>query len=381
MGKRIVSFFETFIITAIFLVLIQTFMEDFSVLLDWTIPWRNYLLFAGLVFDIIFTIEFLFRMGFAIYRGKVKEYIFYKKGWIDFIASVPLLLFSSGPVVWTIITKAGILAGFSGNFFNILKVIKAIRIARILRLLRVLKIFKQIKHIDSKMVQRHIGKITALCISSLVFVLFIFTIFSNLSFFPSIGKDYRGKHKIAIETVLSKKLYLEKGRMDDFARYSDIIAIKRNGKKIYLKYDVNYYSDHFGFKNEDYSYFSLEESARIYNTRDNFEFFFDIRALHAGQAGENIMFFAIVIVMVFVILVYYSPHFAMTVTDPIHIMCRGIKESGYNFEVKIPDQYRDDDIFQLSELFNRVYLPLKDRNRRNEVPLELSIEDVDNILK
>ncbi len=57
----------------------------------------------------------------------------------------------------------------------------------------------------------------------------------------------------------------------------------------------------------------------------------------------------------------YAPRFALGISDPIHVMQRGMSESGYNLEVKIPPRRADEDVFELARLYNGVFLPLKDR--------------------
>lgn len=82
---------------------------------------------------------------------------------------------------------------------------------------------------------------------------------------------------------------------------------------------------------------------------------------------------------------YYSPHFAITVTDPIHVMRKGFSDSSYNLEVEIPAKYRDDDIFILSDLYNREYLALKQRNLSRsesaEMKSDLSLDDIQDLLE
>ena len=94
--------------------------------------------------------------------------------------------------------------------------------------------------------------------------------------------------------------------------------------------------------------------------------FFSLHSLQRFQSKDNIIYFIIIVVLVVVFLVYYSPHFAITVTDPIHVMKRGFEESSYNLEVKIPSLYKEDDVFNLARQYNEVYLPMKDRSTVEE---------------
>ena len=151
-GKTI-NIIENCILFVIFLVLVQTFVEDLAVLLSWSWGVRRTLIISGFAFDLFFTLEFLVRYFAALKKGRGLTYMVHERGWVDLVASLPLLLLSSGPAVLALST-GGAAAG-AGGFLNILKVVKTVRIARILRLLRLLKVFKKIKFVNSVMAQRH----------------------------------------------------------------------------------------------------------------------------------------------------------------------------------------------------------------------------------
>ena len=87
--------------------------------------------------------------------------------------------------------------------------------------------------------------------------------------------------------------------------------------------------------------------------------------------------------MLAVLMLFYSPHFAITVTDPVNIMAKGFRDSSYNLEVLIPEDLKEDDIFQLARLYNEEFLPLKARNNTREsgANLALKLEDFDDLLK
>ena len=176
--RPLISFLESVVIAAILLVLVQTFLEDYAVLTGRNVDIRNKLLLAGFFFDLFFTIEFLIRFYYALMGRRVGRYLTSERGWIDFLASVPLLMFNSGPFALTLLTGSGIALGL-GGILNLLKVIKAIRIARILRFLRIIKIFRRIKNVSSPMAQRHVASITAISITVMVLCLLFFTFFSS----------------------------------------------------------------------------------------------------------------------------------------------------------------------------------------------------------
>jgi hypothetical protein len=135
------------------------------------------------------------------------------------------------------------------------------------------------------------------------------------------------------------------------------------------------------FSNETYAqYFAPGDYT--YLERGELELFFDQRPYVSQLSRESILFFIIVVLVVLAYLVIYSPHFALTVSDPIHVMRRGLEEGDYNLEVKIPARYREDDVFELARLYNEKYLPLKDRTRsdQEESLIQLDLAEVSSIL-
>ncbi len=372
MRNKVVGFFENLVIIAILLVLIQTFMEDFAVLAGWSWDARKVLILTGFFFDLFFTIEFLTRLYYAIFNGSVGEYLFQKKGWIDFLASVPLLMLNSGPSALALLAGGTFLG--MGGFLNVLKVVKAIRIARILRLLRILKIFKQIKYADSRMAQRHIAKISAISISIVVFTLFIFVIFTNIFNFPSDEKIIEESFSRA-STVFSET-YEDSAdseeELDRFtAYYDDVLIIKEDGASIYSKYDNSHYGKFYG--SGDYKF--IEEG--------RYQFYYDIKDILKLQSLNNLLYFGLVLMIVLAFMFYYSPHFAITVSDPIHVMRRGMEEGSYNLEVRVPREFEDDDIFLLASMYNSNFLPMKVRSSMedNAGMLDLKMDDIKDIFE
>ena len=57
--KKIGDFFESLVVVVIIVALAHTFLEDFSILAGWTVAARRWIIWAGLVIDVIFTIESL----------------------------------------------------------------------------------------------------------------------------------------------------------------------------------------------------------------------------------------------------------------------------------------------------------------------------------
>lgn len=364
---------ESVVTAAILFVIIQTFLEDVVVIVGPAESFSRLLLFTGVFFDLFFTVEFLIRLYNALIRRRVAYYIIHERGWIDFLASVPLLMLSSGPPVLAYFL-AGVSFGGMGGILNMLKLIKAIRIARILRLLRIIKIFRSIKYADSPMAQRHVAKIITTSVAAVVFSLFFYSMLSDLvQAGPNAGFQARE------EKILSL-LKDSEGGFDQIVHGIDlvddsVVLLKRDGKTLYARYNQADFDA--AFTNQDYSY----------RSDGGFEVYFDKRTenrlIERSEAWQTLFFFCVVMLIVVAYLVIYSPHFAITVTDPIHVMKRGFGEKDYNLEVKIHPVYPNDDIYELARLYNQEYLPLKDRNKETEdtTITELKLDDIKDLFE
>lgn len=368
--SRVRESLENLVIVAIILVLFQTFFEDLAVVLRWSAPVRRGLTISGFAFDLFFTLEFLIRIYDAWRYRQLGDYMLHQRGWLDFLASVPLLLLNSGPAVLALMAGNTMVVGV-GGMLNVLKVVKAIRIARILRLLRLLKIFRKIKNTDSVMAQRHVAKISTVTVSVMIFAILAVTL--GVSFLPTPGLDERvaRSHVAGFEYLIDRNLAAEVNAsgLESYARANtELLIVKERGEVRYSRFDETTYDREFMIG--DYGHLS----------REGVEVFLDLRTLNEESSRSNLIYFLSIVAIVVALLFYYSPHFALTVSDPIHIMRRGFSEKGYNLAIKIPQRFRDDDVYRLAKLYNEVYLPLKDRNSDESESSVVNL-DMDDVKK
>ena len=347
MGKKNRNFMESIVLVVIVLVLIQTFLDDLSVISGWSWDIRKILIFTGFGFDLFFTAEFLLRFFDALLKRKVKIYFLFERGWIDLAASIPLLILNSGPSVYALLTGT-VFAG-SVKMLNILKVVKAVRIARILRLLRLLKIFKQIKFADSVMTQRHSTRIITTIVTSLILVVTLSSLlFSFVSINDTEDKFSQAQFSTAgfissePESIEAKNIFT-----DYCENQTSLLIVKKGALTLYSRFSDSYYLKYYG--PSDYNNVKL----------NGYEFFFDLKPVQKRQARESLIYFIIILAMIMAIMITYSPHFAITVSDPVNVMIKGLSEKSYNLEVSIPENLKKDDIFILAQKFNEEYLPLK----------------------
>lgn len=367
--KRIKPFLEILVMIAITMVILFTFVEDLATYLIWDWNVRKILLYIGFGFDLFFTLEFLIRYISSIARGDTGEYIVHRRGWVDFIASVPLLLFNSGPSVYFLLSGAAFAGGV--GVLNILKVIKAVRVARILRMLRVLKIFRSIKSVDSVMTQRHLTRIISTVVVSIISVMFAGSIFFSSTFFSSPAMEQIEETPGEIARFIDRKGEFEQKQIMDLVKiHSEILLIKYNSRTLYSRYTDKQYGEDFG--PGDFRYVQSGDAS----------VFFDLRFENAMSALPGMLLLLTIVFSVMVLMFFYSPHFAMTISDPLFVMRKGMRDKNYNLEVDIPARYSRDDVFKLSRLYNDKYLTLKAREDEESSDSEsvIKLEDLSDLL-
>jgi hypothetical protein len=350
--RKVADVLETVVVVAIILVLVHTFLDDYSILAGWSVRTRSLIIWAGLGFDLFFTVEFLTRLYVALSNRQGVRYFLRERGWIDFLASVPLLLLNSLPHVLALLAGAGLLSGM-GSFLNVLKVIKAVRIARILRLLRVVKLFRGIRYARSPMAQAHVSTITTIAVAILVLWALGASVMEGVGILPGIEgpfSDGQSLRAAAITDAGPSPAALAKRAAAIAAIDHTILVVRPLGGPVVWSRDAPAsYAEHF--LPGDYGYLHA----------GGVEVFFDERPLAVALAREGIVSFIAVVLTVLAFLFIYAPRFALQISDPIHVMRRGMSESDYNLEVLIPPERAEDDVFELASLYNSVYLPLKDR--------------------
>lgn len=368
--KKSKDYIENFILFVILLVLIQTFVEDLAVLLGWSWSVRKVLIFSGFGFDLFFSIEFITRYFNALRKGRAMKYMLQERGWVDLIASLPLLFLSSGPAVIALLRGTAFLS--AAGMLNILKVVKTVRIARILRLLRLLKVFKKIKFVNSVMAQRHITRIITTVISSFVISLTVASFVLALVPANDVEKDFVKKHQIMAQTA--ERLY-ESGNRDmlgEFDSYDSVLIMRTVEGTVYTRYNNDFYNTWFG--PSDYGYVRSGD----------LELFYSLKPLYASESSDNLLIFVSILCMLIILMISYTPHFALTVTDPVNIMLNGMSDPSYNLEVLIPEDQKEDGLYKLARQYNEEYLPMKARN--SDAPgqgsgLALKVDDIEDLFK
>lgn len=356
-SKQKTGFWDSFILIMIVLVIVQTFLEEFSVVNGMSLSFRHLLVFSGLFFDLVFTIEYLIKQIRAALRHRGLDYLLHQRGWIDLLSSVPLLLLNSAPrTIILLAPENPEMLLFSGlDIANLMKVVKAVRITRILRFIRMIKLFGKIHNAESTMAQRHIARIATLSVSMILLVLISGNLIHGGSPVERAIEQRSRAYRVQLDRlarVASDELIRPKMAAELFRNNPDFIALevfktgsflgKVNRVDFLNKYDI-----------QDYTTVSTSMYKIHISLLDE----------RQQEAWQNLLYLIIIIVLVVALMTFYSKHFVQTVTDVVHVMKRGMSEPDYNLQVKILERYSGDEIFELAQLYNEQWLPVKDRYR------------------
>ena len=246
-----------------FLALAQIPGEDLALLGGFSLLVRRFFICAGLFCDLFFTAQFLVGLYTACLNRKARQYFFHDGGWMDFLASVPLLVLRSLPAVFGLVAGVPLAAG-------------AARVGSGLRFLRFLKLFRVIPFGAAE------KGAPAVLLATLVL--------AGSLFGPAIFRGGFPEAQI-IDGYAASALTLAQGPQDrdavsravrEFARTERaLLLVKQDASAVYSRYADDYYEKYYG--QEDY----------LWRRHRSLDFFFGLKPLLAGDARRNLVYFCV----------------------------------------------------------------------------------------
>ena len=217
----------------------------------------------------------------------------------------------------------------------------------------------------------HMTRIISTVVGSIIGIMFAGSIFFSSTFFssPAMRRNEETPEKIA--QFIDNRGEKEADEIMDLVKiHSDILLIKYSSRTLYSRYTDKQYKEDFG--PGDFHYVQSGDT----------DVFFDLRFENAMNALPGMLLLLTIVFSVIVLMFVYSPHFAMTISDPVFVMLKGMRDENYNLEVEIPSRYGNDDIFKLSRLYNDKYLTLKAREDEDNSDREsiIKLEDLNDLL-
>ena len=344
----------------VLLVPLQLLLQEGAILFSQ--PWsiRFMLLLLGGTLDLVFVVDFVVRLYLSMIRRRGIEYLGQGRGWADFLSSVPVFMFLSGPVLFGIFAGGSVPFG-SGEFVHPLLTARLLQALYLLRLLRIWKLFPPVTVRTSDMRMRHIGRLVGLFLCATLVAAFALTL-SNL---PQHRIQPHAASLTAPSEIASSIAHVARaasGSDEDrsaFVRTSAVVrqvaeanatllVLRHSGRTSYTKMSNEEYRANFG--PGDY----------LYGVSGEYAVFVDVRGFHANSAGTRVQVVLVVILGVFLIGGIYSKHFASTVRDPLRTVHRGLADPSYTLPVHIPRNFVQDEVFRVAERYNTDILKDKD---------------------
>jgi len=344
--KKIKRLPDIFILSAVILSVVYFILNDCSRIIHWNVFWKNILLAAGFFLDTVFSIDFVIRIYRSRKRKGILNYIKDENGWSDFISSLVPFSIHSFPSLILILYGHADTAGASGFFTSII----TMRAADTLRFFRIIKLFTLVRIHDSEMTVHHISLINTLLVSSIITVFLIFSIAPGNSY-NRLLKERSVDYINFIDGL--KRISDMNGIGYREVSESMLLADKNILRIIYANGTVMEKSPDPVFRREYNSADYIHVKGRACTVMVS------IRDINRIAAVDHIQFLMIIICTVMSILFIYSGHFARNISDVITILNQGFRKKDYNLLVKVPERYKDHEVFRLSKFYNDAYLPAK----------------------
>jgi hypothetical protein len=342
---------EGLLFILIILVIFLTYGEELAVYLNLSVAMRRYLLMGSFCFDAIFSAEFIARVIISGKRGKLGRYFIREGGIIDFFASLPLLVLSSGPLLFmtylsgdngVVLPVMGALGLGAAGKIRFLKILNTKRIIRVFRFVRAMKLFGKIKT-RYVMTPRYVGAPVLIVAAISIAVLISFTYLEDRWNIQPRAEELRAVLVPAMELEEPENFPLF------FSGSKSLLFIEEEGETVFRNIEPEDFDT--GYFNDDY--YTLQIGT--------YTVYLDRKDIKRTYALINMLVFDIIIASIVLITLIYRPFFNRHIASVTSVMLRGFKTIDYSTPVRVQDNRRDFEIYQLAEQYNKKWLPIKRR--------------------
>lgn len=342
---------EALIFILIILVIFLTYGEELAVYLNLSVAVRQYLLVASFCFDAIFSVEFIGRIIISAKRRKTGRYLLREGGIIDFIASLPLLVLSSGPLLFMtylsgdggiVMPMVGALGLSAAGKMRFSKIFKTIRIIRAFRFVRAMKLFGKLKS-RYVMTPSYVGAPLLIVAAVSIAVLIGVTYLEDQKIIKPKAEELRSVLLPTVELEEPENFHLF------FSGSESLLFIEAEGETVFRNVEAGTFEA--GYFNDDYYTVQMGKYT-VYLDRK------DVKRIHALI---NMVVFDIIIASIILVTLIYRPFFNRHIASATSVMLRGFKTIDYSTPVRIQENRRGFEIYQLAEQYNKKWLPIKRR--------------------
>lgn len=371
------NYWEILVFFMIFFAFSQTILEELSIILIFPGRIRQSILIFGFFFDLFFVIEFLIRLITAIKSKKFIKYLLFDRGFLDLLASLPVLLLYSAPLFFKIMN----IKIFKINYIHyelynltLLKGCRLIIVSGILRLLRIVNIFGNSIYKNSIIAKENIIKGLTIFISIVVLSVTL----SNF-FFPIISYDiekvknnYQKHLKQTFQFIqMSDELdlnyeninkFTKKYIKEQFESYKDFILLEiktmqdedwGNSIIVYSKYSEKEFREKF-IDNDLHTVEFL--NIRIVLTNLQYQI---------SKAKLNLIISLIIIFFILFYQIIYGKYFTKNISDKIILMLKGFKNKKQCKKIIYNKNLENSELKQLIEQYNIKWLDYNHDKEKN----------------
>jgi len=299
-------FWESFIIIVILLSIIEIFLEEIGVIAGWSVSLRSRMLIIGFIFDVIFTLEFSIRSSLAKKNKGWKYYWKNEKGWVDFLSSIPLVLFNSGPIMLGMFFPGKVIALPFLGLLNILKITKILRVSRMLRMLRILKIFHKISEEESELKLNQVSSMTSIAVLTITIILIFAPLFSTIYYSQDVNIDRQRQKYISIMKEWNKSL-----SQGDEAHIEKLqFILERDSNVMYMYYMGGTVVNHLG--DSEVSPANVIPTRFLYTDFKvlrylDFKLLYSVKDTLIDNSKVNLLIETIVVGLIIAFLIFYKP--------------------------------------------------------------------------
>ncbi|MCB1169092.1 MAG: ion transporter [Leptospiraceae bacterium] len=338
--------FEITILILIFLAICHLCLEELAVILAWDTEIHKNLILGAFAFDLIFSLEFLGRSVVSIREGRFLLYFTRQRGWVDFLSSIPLAALVSGPAIVLLFLNPEGQVEHLPQYMVLLKTAKAVRVTRALRLIRMLRVFGRVQYTESQMSNHHVASVATITVTTLIFSLFILQL---LPFSPVPG---HGPFKMDVEQKLSEYLdgraiSYEKPDPQLFASAFPSVLTLKDGEGNTLYEKQNRPPD-----------WVLSTEMELPGKHTAVVSYYEA---DSNLALLILCMLGIILILLICYVAIYGRLFVQYLAEPIYMMDRGLRQWNYNLRVPEITDRPQDEIARLVSIYNRRWLPLKER--------------------
>jgi hypothetical protein len=344
-------FLESVVFILILLVIFETYGEELAIYLNMSVTIRKYFLVAAFCFDALFSVEFIARLIMSGRRKKLSHYLVREGGIVDFLASLPLLVLSSGPLFFMTYLSGsrGIVMPVLGSVslgtigtMRFLKIFKTIRIIRIFRFIRAMKLLGKVKT-RYVMTPRYVGAPILIVISVSIAALIGYTYLENERVLRPGAEEVMAivESYVAVEDSQDFHLF--------FSQSPSLLFIESDGEIVFQNIERGEFES--SYFNDDY--YAVEAGDLIvYLSRKD---------VTRTNALINLLVFDIILASIILITTLYRRFFNRHIASATNVMLRGFKTTDYSTPVRVQKNRSDFEIYQLAEQYNKKWLPIKRR--------------------